>query len=143
MLGRTLRVVLGSVALMGGAFIASAQEKPPTPGNDQDLQSVRYKAEEGLPGDNAGEKRRDYVVLEAALNDLTSPRNPEYNFHIENVGLGREVVIDDETNSGDLSSFSLGSESHIVSPFQYFLQLPKKRGAGHPGDWRREGGGAE
>ena len=30
---------------------------------------------------------------------------------------------------------------HIVSPVQYFLQLPKETGAEHPGDWSREGGG--
>ena len=30
----------------------------------------------------------------------------------------------------------------IVSPVQYFLQLPEEAGAEHPGDWSREGGGA-
>jgi hypothetical protein len=31
----------------------------------------------------------------------------------------------------------------IVSPVQYFLQLPKETGAGHPGDRSREGDGTE
>ncbi len=31
----------------------------------------------------------------------------------------------------------------VVSPVQYFLQLPKETGAEHPGDWSRESVGTE
>lgn len=108
---RRLLFVVGSIALINGAFIASAQDKASSSGKTRDQKSVRYDAEEGLPGDKAGEKRRDYAVLEAALNDLASPKNPENKIHIENVGLGREIVIDDQMCSGDLSSIALGFES--------------------------------
>ena len=50
-------------------------------------------------------------MLEAALNDLTSPKNPEYKYHIENPGPGREIVIDDNTFEDD---GELGSESSNI-----------------------------
>ena len=56
-----------------------------------------YAAEEELPKDEAGEKRRDYAVLEAALNDLASPRNPENKYYVQNAGPGKEVVINRKT----------------------------------------------
>jgi uncharacterized protein (TIGR02246 family) len=59
--------------------------------------AVRYEAEERLPEDREAEKRRDYAVLEAALDDLTSPMNPEYRYQIRNIGPRREIVIDDNT----------------------------------------------
>ncbi len=68
----------------------SAEEKP-------DHAGFRYEAEDGLPKDQEAEKRRDYAVLEAALNDLASPRNPEYKDYIQNAGPRREIVIDDNT----------------------------------------------
>ncbi len=46
----------------------------------QDQQSIRYEAEEGIPKDKAAEKQRDYAVLEATLNELASPKNPEYKY---------------------------------------------------------------
>ena len=62
-----------------------------------DQPTVRYEAEEGLPKDKAAEKRRDYAVLEAALNDLASPKNPEYKHGIQNLRERREIVIDENT----------------------------------------------
>jgi hypothetical protein len=60
----------------------------------------RYKAEVELPKDQAGETRRDYAVLEAALNDLADPKNPEHKYHIQNVGPGREIVVGMQTMPG-------------------------------------------
>jgi hypothetical protein len=62
--------------------------------NDKPQQfMIRYLADEGLPTDDAGEKRRDYAVLEAALNDLASPLNPEHKHRIRSRGPGKQVVI--------------------------------------------------
>ena len=68
---------------------------------------VRYEANEGGPKDKAAEELRDYAVLEACLNDLASPKNPEYKYHVKNVGPGREIVIDDPTCKYDLFSSTL------------------------------------
>jgi len=38
---------------------------------------------------------------------------------------------------------TVGLVRTIVSPVQYFLQLPKEAGTGDPGDWSGEGGGTE
>jgi hypothetical protein len=102
MFERRLSVMIGFIALLGGAFLVSTQERASSPSKKQDQQPIKYEAEEGIPKDKAGEKRRDYAVLEATLNDLASPKNPEYKYHIENVGPGREIVIDDKTCEYDL-----------------------------------------
>lgn len=96
MFKRSLLVVIGVVFLLGAAFLVSPPEKAPLPVTKQDHHFIKYEAEEGVPKDEAAEKRRDYAVLEAALNDLTSPKNPEYKYHIQNVGPGREIVIADK-----------------------------------------------
>ncbi len=92
-----LLIMIGVMPLLGEAFLLSAQEKSSPPAKKQDEQAVRYKATDGIPEDKAGEKLRDYAVLEACLNDLASPKNPEHKYHIQNVGPGREIVIDDAT----------------------------------------------
>ena len=105
-----LAIVSGVIALLGVALLISAQEKTPLPGKE-DHQSVKSEAEEGGPKDKAAEKRRDYAALEACLNDLASAKNPEHKYHIENVGPGREIVIDDKTIADD---GELGNESSNI-----------------------------
>ena len=127
MFKRKLLVIIGSIALLGEAFIVSAQDKTP---------SVKYEAEGGLPKDKSGEKRRDYAVLEAALNDMASPENPENKNHVENVGPGREVVIDDEMYSGDLSFINLDYESRNIDG-----KDPRRIPADMQADFKRRGKG--
>jgi hypothetical protein len=91
-----LLVVTGLIAVSGGAVLVFAQGKASS--KKQDQQSIRYEAEEGIPKDKAAEKRRDYAVLEATLNDLASPKNPEYKYAIRDGGfVGREIVVDETT----------------------------------------------
>ena len=70
-------LVDGFLTLPGGALIVSAQEKTSSPERNQVQHSVKYEVEAGLPKDEVGEKRRDYAILEAALNDVASPKNPD------------------------------------------------------------------
>jgi hypothetical protein len=93
----TLLVIGSSLLLLADAWIVCAQTAAPSAGKNQDREIVRYEAEEGLPKDKAGEKRRDYAVLEAALNDLASPKNPEYKYRMKNVGPGKEIVLNVKT----------------------------------------------
>jgi hypothetical protein len=97
----TLLVIGCFIVLLEGAWIVSAQTGAPSRDNKQDPPFVRYDAEEGLPQDKAGEKRRDNEVLEAALNDLANAKNPEYKYFIQNRGPGKEVVINDRTLVAD------------------------------------------
>lgn len=106
-------IVIGIVALLGEAFMLSAQEKSSPPAKKQDEQAIRYKATDGIPKDKVAEKLRDYAVLEACLNDLASPKNPEHKYHIENVGPGKEIVIDDAICEYDLF-IDLGQPSHNI-----------------------------
>jgi hypothetical protein len=107
---KTVSVVIGSFVLLNVTLSGSAQDKAPSPDKAQDRQPIRYEAEEGLPKDKAGETRRDYAVLEAALNDLASPQNPENKTYIENhSGPLREIIIDRNTLSEP--SHVLGGES--------------------------------
>ena len=67
MIKRRFVVGLGLVALAGGGFFFPAWESGrPT---------IKFKYEqEGIPKDQAAEKRRNYAVLmEATLNDLSQP----------------------------------------------------------------------
>jgi hypothetical protein len=123
MLKRRLSVMIGFIPLLGGSLFVSAQERTSSHGKEQDQQPIKYEAEDGIPSDKAGEKRRDYAVLEATLNDLTSPKNPEYKYHIQNVGQGREIVIDDMTCEIDLF-IDLGSESHNID-YEDARSIPK------------------
>ena len=109
-----LMIVIGVITLLGEAFLVSAQEKASSPGKKQDQPPVKYEAEEGSPKDKAAEKRRDYAVLEASLNDLASAKNPEYKYHIKNVGPGREIVIDDRTCKYEPLFIDLGKPSHNI-----------------------------
>jgi hypothetical protein len=97
----TFLAIGGSVVLLQAALIARAQTKEPSPGKNQDQAPVRYEAEAGVPKDKAAEKRRDYAVLEAALNDLASPKNPEYKYRIQNAGPGKEIVVNVKTSVAD------------------------------------------
>jgi hypothetical protein len=95
-------VAVALIPPLGSAFFLFAQENPSPRREREDRAPVRYEAEDGVPKDNAGEKRRDYAVFEAALNDLTSARNPEHKHHIKRFGAGREIVLDDNTYNFDL-----------------------------------------
>lgn len=53
------------------------------------------------PAAETRETARDYAVIEAALNDLNDPKNPEYKYHIQNVGPGRGVVVGNRLMAGD------------------------------------------
>jgi hypothetical protein len=72
-----LLVIGSSISMLAVTVIVSAQTGAPSTEKKPEQRIVRYEAEDGLPKDKAGEKRRDYAVLEAALNDLASPKNPE------------------------------------------------------------------
>lgn len=84
-------------------------EAIPKPANPEELLEetedppVRYEAEEGIPPDGPAKTRRDFAVLEAALNDLTSPKNPEYI----NWEPGREIVVHDEIMNLDRRLFEI------------------------------------
>ena len=101
-------LVVGFLALPGGALIDSVQDKTSSPERNRVQHPVKFEAEADLPKDKAGEQRRNNAVLEAALNDLASPENPENKNQIENTGPGREIVINDETCTGDQSLINLG-----------------------------------
>lgn len=99
---RMLLLVIVVFALLGATSLVFAWRKPPPPGKKTDQAPIKYEAEDGLPKDKAAEKRRDYAVLEATLNDLASPNNPEHKYYIKNVGPGREIVIDHKLCEGGL-----------------------------------------
>src|SRR5690348_9137380 len=92
MLARPPRVLVVLTPLPVGAILTYAREKRST--KEPEEHPVRYEAEEGLPKDKAAEKRRDHAVLEAALNDLADPKNPEY----KNMKRGREIIMHDKAN---------------------------------------------
>ena len=52
-------------------------------------------------------------MLEASLTDLTSAKNPEYKYHIKNVGPGREIVIDNRTCKTDFFSSTSANQYNI------------------------------
>jgi hypothetical protein len=104
-----LSILLVCLAL-GSASFLSAQDKPPPPDKEAGQEPRAYKAEDGLPKDEAAERRRDYAVLEAALNDLASPKNPEHKYFIENVGPRSDIVIHDTTRPRG----GLGSETRNI-----------------------------
>ncbi len=108
-----LSVAIGFILLLSGSLLVLAQERTSSPGKKQGEQPIAYEAEEQVPKDRTGEKRRDYAVLEAALNDLTSPKNPEYKYHVQNVGPKREIVIGRDTCKYDLF-LDIGRESHNI-----------------------------
>ena len=78
----------------------ATKSKPSKEKHDQP--TVRYEVEEGPPKDKAAEKRRDYAVLEAALDDLANPKNPEYKHGIQVFRERREIVIDEHTWEGNI-----------------------------------------
>jgi hypothetical protein len=87
--------IVGTVIALGVAsIIIITRTNAPSPSMKEDHRSVRYEAEVGGPKDEAGEKRRDYAVLEAALDDLASPKNPET---ISGPPIS-EIVINDKTS---------------------------------------------
>jgi hypothetical protein len=75
---RVLGGILALVIALGGVFgIATVLTRGTI--RKQSIQpAVRYLAEAELPNDAAAEKRRDFAVLEAALNDFES-RNPTHD----------------------------------------------------------------
>jgi hypothetical protein len=98
-MSRSTLVVLGStMLLLVGAWVVSAQTDDKSAKKKRDPESIRYQAEEGIPKDKDAEKRRDYAVWEAALNDLTSATNPEYKYRIRNAGPGKEIVVNAKTS---------------------------------------------
>ncbi len=81
-------LVLGGLfALVAGPSSVSVQTVPARSVKKQIEQRLRYEAEDGPPKNAAGQNRRDYAVLEAALDDLASPKNPEYKNHITSGGV--------------------------------------------------------
>jgi hypothetical protein len=100
-----VRKLLLFVAFVGGSCSlasASAQEKGKSSRSHPDRPPIRYTAEEGAPKDKAAGKRRDYGVLEAILNDLTSPKNPEYRHQVKRYGPSREIVVNVKTDEYEL-----------------------------------------
>jgi hypothetical protein len=84
-----------SVDRLSALAPVAAQEKAISSKSNPDRLPIKYAAEEGIPKDRAAEKRRDYAVLEATLNDLTSPRNPEHKRRFEVPR--REIVVNLKT----------------------------------------------
>lgn len=110
---RRLLVVIGFVWLLDGAVVVPAQEKASPPGKETRGRPFKYEAEDVVPKDKASEKRRDYAVLEATLNDLVNPGNPEHKYHIQHVGPGREVLVNNRTCKYD-PLLDLSGESRSV-----------------------------
>lgn len=130
---RAALAAIGPLALLVGGFLASAQEKTPAPGKEPGEPPVKYEAEEEAPKDHAGRRRRDYAVLEAALNDLGSPKNPEYRHRIENVGPGREIVVGDKTYQYGIQvdldeSRDIDNQDHRLIPRQLREDLERRNG---------------
>lgn len=75
---------------------------------------VAYPAGDAIARNPAAEQRRDYAVLEAALNDLTSPWNPEYKYQIKNLGLARQIVLDSRTFNGRYGPLDLDQLSESI-----------------------------
>ncbi len=88
-----MRVILGSVIALGVvlwiAMVLTKGARPKQPTQP----AVRYLAEAELPTDEAGEKRRDFAVLEAALNDLAG-RNPTQ----DKSGAPVKLIVNDKTS---------------------------------------------
>jgi hypothetical protein len=97
MLKRMLLVVNAFFSVLIAPSLVFAEQKSNSLARNREQPPIRYIAEDGVPKDKAAEKRRDFAVLEAALNDLTSPKNPEYKYWVQNGGPGREMVVDDKT----------------------------------------------
>jgi len=94
-------IVFGSALLCHGAPIGRAQEQAPTAATGRGEPAVRYEAEYDPPKGKEGEKRRDYALFEAALNDLVSPDNPEFKREDGDKGALHEVVFNDSTLRAD------------------------------------------
>jgi hypothetical protein len=73
-----LIVIAGFVVALIGAFALIVRMKTRSSTTEPAHPAVRYEAEDGLPKDEAGERRRDFAVLEAALNDLADPSDSEH-----------------------------------------------------------------
>jgi hypothetical protein len=90
---RVLGGILGLVVALGGMFgIATVLTKGTRP-KQPTQPAVRYLAEAELPNDAAAEKRRDFAVLEAALNDFES-RNPTH----DKSGSPVKVIVNHKTS---------------------------------------------
>ena len=98
--------------LLCGILLGFEQDKTSHDDKETREPPVRYKAEEGLPKNKLAETLRNYAIMEAILNDLTSPRNPEYRMQIDNKGLSREIVINVDNELGNLSLWEPGKVSH-------------------------------
>jgi hypothetical protein len=81
----------GSVDRLSALVPVPAPEKAISAKGNPDRRPIKYAAEEGVPKIKAAEKRRDYAVLEAALNDLTSTGNPEHKRRFEKPR--KEIVL--------------------------------------------------
>jgi hypothetical protein len=101
MFEQVLSALTVALAVSGGNSIFT-QGTTSMPGKTEDRPPIRYKAADGVPKDKAAEKRRDYVLLEASLNDLASPGNPEHKEFIQDHGVRRQIVIDVETCDADV-----------------------------------------
>ena len=94
-------VLVTIVCLLGmdAASIVCSQET----GSSYCVKGDKPRGKEGvkheLPTDQDGEER-DYAVLEATLDDLASPKNPEYKNWLQHAEPGREIVINIRTRVG-------------------------------------------
>jgi hypothetical protein len=117
MLETALSIIACCLLLAGATSVVCSQEN-----SASDREKVLSTSTKKGRGDevlkkNDGEKRRDYAVLEAALNDLASSKNPEYKYKVRNAGPGKEIVVNIRTEVGDKwtdMSFALDRPNHNI-----------------------------
>ena len=98
-------IALGVVLGIATVLTKGARPKQPT------QTAVRYLAEADLPTDEAGEKRRDFAVHEAALNDLAG-RNPTQ----DKSGSSVKVIVNDKTSPSGPSLSRIAEPIGRASP---------------------------
>jgi hypothetical protein len=100
MLKTALSVIVFCLAVAGAASVGRAQENSASDRLKADRPSTKNGPGDRLLKARDGEKRRDYAVLEAALNDLASSKNPGYKYRLQNAGPGKEIVVNIRTEVG-------------------------------------------
>ena len=102
-----LGLVIALVGVLGIATVLTNATRPKQPIQP----TVRYLAEAEVPKDEAGEKRRDFAVLEAALNDLAD-RNPTH----DKSGSSLKVIVNDKTGPSGPSLSRIAEPIGRASP---------------------------
>jgi hypothetical protein len=90
-----------TLLLSQGALASSVDDAATTADDTRRARPVYNRADEQKSTEKNEETRRDRAVLEAALNDLASPRNPEYEAVKQNQAGARDVVFNDKTLQAD------------------------------------------